>query len=455
MRLFRYPVARQIAQAPTHPTHICVQLVHPMVRQLVSRPLLIHLTHQAIRRLVPTVPVIQIAPIPQSWQVVVTSFVALVEVTRVQVPPPSSFRKRGAQTEAPSPSSNRVFIFSRLYHPETTKQTPVLPVALVSQVPQLGMMFPLVEVGEGKVEVEFACLVRNFDTRIPPSSYLYTSSLIVESNSSDNEMIDVPHYSVPPLALGFTDYNSFPTFHRHYLLLNTTFSVSAAYQLPPAKPPEVAIYGGLVTMPKDCGNHKSYYRHKLYGRIFACFLSLVILVLFIILVVWLVLRPTKPKFLIQDTSVYQFSLSSNTNLLSSNLQVTISSRNPNDRIGIYYDRLDVFAEYKNQQITAATELPTGYQGHHDVNIWSPFLSGVAVSVSPYLVDSIGQDENAGLILIYIKISGRLRWKVGTWISGHYNIAVSCPAFLTVGNDKGNDGSPVFRFQQMSPCSVDV
>ncbi|PKU78242.1 NDR1/HIN1-like protein 1 [Dendrobium catenatum] len=208
-------------------------------------------------------------------------------------------------------------------------------------------------------------------------------------------------------------------------------------------------------MPKDCGNHNSYYRHKLYGRIFACFLSLIILVLFIILVIWLVLRPTKPKFLIQDTSVYQFSLAYNTNLLSTNLQVTISSRNPNDRIGIYYDRLDVFAEYKNQQITAATELPTGYQGHNDVNIWSPFLSGVAVSVSPYLVDSIGQDENAGLMLIYIKISGRLRWKVGTWISGHYNIDVSCPAFLTVGNDNVNDGSPVFRFQQISPCSVDV
>lgn len=207
-------------------------------------------------------------------------------------------------------------------------------------------------------------------------------------------------------------------------------------------------------MPKkDCGNHDSYYRHKLYRRIFACLLTLIIIILFIVLVIWLVLRPTKPKFLLQDTSIYEFNLSSGAGLLSSGLQATISSRNPNDRIGIYYDRLDVFAEYKNERITAATGLPAGYQGHNDVDIWSPFLSGVAVPVSPYLAGAIGEDENAGFILIYVKIVGRLRWKVGTWISGHYGVDASCPAFFTVAD--GDGGLTAFRFQRMTTCTVDV
>lgn len=206
---------------------------------------------------------------------------------------------------------------------------------------------------------------------------------------------------------------------------------------------------------KDCGNHESYYRHKLYRRIFACLLSLIIIVLFIILVIWLVLRPTKPKFLLQDTSIYEFNLTADSNILSSNIQITISSRNPNDRIGIYYDRLDVFSEYKDTQITGTTGLPSGYQGHNDVNIWSPFLSGVAVPITPYLSASIGQDENAGFFLIYIKIIGQLRWKVGTWISGTYHIDVSCPAFFTIANRKDNGGLPPFRFQQMTTCNVDV
>lgn len=206
---------------------------------------------------------------------------------------------------------------------------------------------------------------------------------------------------------------------------------------------------------KDCEIHGSYNLHKLYRRIFACLFSLVILILFVILVIWLVLRPSKPKFLLQDTTMYQFNLSSDPYLLSTNFQVTISSRNPNDRIGIYYDRLDTFAEYKNYRITTATSLPTGYQGHKDVSVWSPILSGPFVPIPTYLSSEISQGENAGFLLIYIKIAGQLRWKVGSWISGHYHIQVSCPAFFTVTNGKSNGGSPAFQFQQMTTCSVDV
>nr|DAD42374.1 TPA_asm: hypothetical protein HUJ06_000604 [Nelumbo nucifera] len=36
------------------------------------------------------------------------------------------------------------------------------------------------------------------------------------------------------------------------------------------------------------------------------------------------------------------------------MQITLSSRNPNDKISIYYDRLDVFVEYSNQQINLPT-----------------------------------------------------------------------------------------------------
>ncbi|KAI0494874.1 hypothetical protein KFK09_025020 [Dendrobium nobile] len=53
---------------------------------------------------------------------------------------------------------------------------------------------------------------RNFNARIPPPSHLYTSPLIVESDS-DDEMIDVPRHSVPLPAFS-VDHNSYPTFHR-------------------------------------------------------------------------------------------------------------------------------------------------------------------------------------------------------------------------------------------------
>lgn len=195
-------------------------------------------------------------------------------------------------------------------------------------------------------------------------------------------------------------------------------------------------------------------RHKASRCLFACILALIILILFVILVIWLVLRPTKPRFYLRDVTITQFNLSQ-PNYLTTSLQVTVSSRNPNDRIGVYYDKLDVYAEYKNQRVTIPTALPTGYQGHNDFAVWSPFLYGTDIPVGPFLTEALSQDENAGFLLIDVKVDGKLRWKVGSWVSGHYHIYVNCPAFFTVGNGKANGGGWGFRFQQMVTCSVDV
>ncbi|XP_072991580.1 NDR1/HIN1-like protein 1 [Typha latifolia] len=207
---------------------------------------------------------------------------------------------------------------------------------------------------------------------------------------------------------------------------------------------------------KDCGSHDHCKSHKFYRHhVFKWVIGIVVLIIFIILVIWLVLRPTKPKYYLQDTTVSNLTLYPNSNTLSTIIQVTLSSRNPNDRIGIYYDKLDVYAEYKGQQITIPTLLPRGYQGHNDVSVWSPYLSGEGVPLAPYLLSSLMQDEHAGYMLINIRVYGRLRWKVGTWISGHYHIDVNCPAFLTVNNGDENGYGAVFHFQHMSSCSVEV
>ncbi|EHA8591020.1 NDR1/HIN1-like protein 1 [Cocos nucifera] len=205
----------------------------------------------------------------------------------------------------------------------------------------------------------------------------------------------------------------------------------------------------------DCCDDDCCKRRRLYRVIFAWILAFIILILLIILITWLVLRPTKPKFYLQDASVSAFNVSSPDNLLSSTIQVTISTRNPNDRVGIYYDRVDVFASYKYQQITPATSVPPFYQGHNDIDLWSPYLCGVSVPVAPYLVESLSQDQSSGFLLVHVKIDGRIRWKVGSWISGHYHLFVTCPTFLSFQSGKGVDDPPVIKLQQISTCSVDV
>ncbi|MQL87217.1 hypothetical protein Taro_019758 [Colocasia esculenta] len=240
---------------------------------------------------------------------------------------------------------------------------------------------------------------------------------------------------------------------------------------PPASVTQPAFPGraaaGAMT-EKLCPYHQHHHHHhwhklKLFQLFLAGLLFLLVLVLIAIFVTWLVLRPTKPRFYLQDATVYSFNITGTPpNLLNSNIQVTITSRNPNHRIGIYYDRLDVYASYKYQPITPAAPVAPIYQGHHDVVLWSPFLCGVEVPLAPYLAAALEQDHAAGALLLYVKMDGRVRWKVGSWTSGHYHLFVNCPAVLLFGGGWGGaadatDGggyAPIVRFQRrMVPCSV--
>ncbi|XP_009776256.1 NDR1/HIN1-like protein 1 [Nicotiana tabacum] len=209
--------------------------------------------------------------------------------------------------------------------------------------------------------------------------------------------------------------------------------------------------------PKDCGHHDEE-RHKLHRRLFVAVLAFVILVLFIIFLIWLILRPTKPSFILHAATIYAFNVSSPNIFLTTNIQITLASRNPNNKIGIYYDKLDVYATYRGQQITLPTLLPSTYQGHKDVTIWSPFVYGNSVPVAPFLSESLNQDQMAGTVLINIKVDGRIRWKVGTFISGKYHLYVNCPAYVGVGGKMiGNSiavGSAM-KYQLVQNCHVDV
>ncbi|XP_058087888.1 NDR1/HIN1-like protein 1 [Magnolia sinica] len=207
-----------------------------------------------------------------------------------------------------------------------------------------------------------------------------------------------------------------------------------------------------MALRHDCGKHDCKWK-KLYRPLLFTLLGFVIAVVFIILVIYLALRPTKPSFFIQDATVYQFNMTS-PNFLTSTLQVSLYSRNPNSRVGIYYDSLDMYASYHNEQITLSTGLPSVYQGDNDVSIWSPLLCGASIPISPYLGVAFDRDHAVGLAVITVKVKGVLKWKVGTWVSGQYQLYVSCPAYLTCVGKDGRAG-PIFSLQQPATCSTDV
>ncbi|KAK4414778.1 NDR1/HIN1-like protein 1 [Sesamum alatum] len=180
------------------------------------------------------------------------------------------------------------------------------------------------------------------------------------------------------------------------------------------------------------------------------------IVLLVILITWAVLQPKKPRFTLEEATFFTLNVSA-ANVISAAIQVTVNARNPNSRIGIYYDKLDVYATYRNQQITYYTGIPAFYQGHKDVNIWSPFIYGNNVRVAPHNGLALSQDQLDGDVRLIIKIDGRVKWKVGSFVSRRYHIHVACPAFIHLENTNKTGvligGEAKYELSQS--CSVNV
>ncbi|XP_047309140.1 NDR1/HIN1-like protein 1 [Impatiens glandulifera] len=207
---------------------------------------------------------------------------------------------------------------------------------------------------------------------------------------------------------------------------------------------------------KECIHHHKPRWHKLLRRWSSGLLIFGFIVLVVVLLIWAILHPQKPRFILQDATIFNFNISA-PNLISSNLQITVASQNPNDQIGVFYDKLSAYAVYQNQQITYYSAIPPVYQGHKDNNVWSPFLYGVNVPIAPYNGEALTQDQSDGSVNLMIKLDGHVRWKVGTFTSRRYHIHVRCPATINFGSGASNGVFvvTVVKYQLDRSCSVAV
>lgn len=187
--------------------------------------------------------------------------------------------------------------------------------------------------------------------------------------------------------------------------------------------------------PKHCGGKQGFCVDKKFRRfnkkLFYTFSTFLLSLSALIFLVWLLLHPTKPLFSLKQADVYQLNLSS-PHLLNSSIQATLLSTNPNKKVGIYYDILQVYVSYKAQQITLHTSLPPFYQAHEETNLLSASLSGYGLPVAPSFGYEVGRDQIAGNLVLNLKGNGCLRWKVGTWVSGRYRFNINCVAIIPFG-----------------------
>ncbi|KAB1222554.1 Protein YLS9 [Morella rubra] len=197
----------------------------------------------------------------------------------------------------------------------------------------------------------------------------------------------------------------------------------------------------------------------LCGCLFSCLLSLIFQILFTVLVIlalaafifWLLFRPNEVKFYVTDASLTQFNYTSNDNTLHYNLALNVSIRNPNKRIGIYYDRIEANAYYQDQRFDTETLTPF-YQGHKNTTVLSPVFHGQQLlTLGSSEVSNFDSDKNNGIFGISLRLNIRIRAKLG-WIKiGHFKSKIKCGLDVPLTSSGTSSASPF----ETTRCSFDL
>ena len=168
------------------------------------------------------------------------------------------------------------------------------------------------------------------------------------------------------------------------------------------------------------------------------------------LTVWLIYRPHKPHFTVVGAAIYELNATSQP-FISTSMQFTIVTRNPNRRVSIFYEKLQAYVSYRNQQITPPVDLPPLYHETKSTVALSPVLGSGTVPASAEVVNGLMIDEAYGVVALRVVLVGRLRWKAGAIKTLKYGVYVKCDVW--VGLKKGVVGQvPLLG---APPCKVDI
>ncbi|KAL2247395.1 NDR1/HIN1-like protein 13 [Sesamum indicum] len=140
-------------------------------------------------------------------------------------------------------------------------------------------------------------------------------------------------------------------------------------------------------------------------------------------IVYFVFQPKIPKYSVDAMRITQFNLG-NDNSLSATFNVNITARNPNKKIGIYYEggsRLSVW--YTGTKLCEGS-LPKFYQGHRNTTLLSLTLAGQTQDAAG-LLQSLRAEQQTGSIPLNLRARVPVRLKLGKLKLMKWKFLVRC------------------------------
>lgn len=174
-------------------------------------------------------------------------------------------------------------------------------------------------------------------------------------------------------------------------------------------------------------------------------LTLLIIVGIVVLIIWLVLKPHKMVYSIENSSIHDYNLTNN-NHLNANFNFTLRAYNPNKRISIYYDNIEVKLFFNSQPISFNNIEPF-YQPRRNVTHLNVSLPTNDVALYGDIARDFKTQRSGGDVEVEVKIRAKIRFKVGAWKSNHRKLKILCTPRVNFSNSRKNSKS--------FPCDVDV
>ena len=155
----------------------------------------------------------------------------------------------------------------------------------------------------------------------------------------------------------------------------------------------------------------------------AIILGLLAVIGLITFVLWLSLRPHRPKFYIQEFSIA--GLSQQSGFENAEITFNVTVRNSNQNIGIYYEAMNGSVYYKDQRIGSTPLLFPFYQEPKNTTVVDGVLSGAKLTVSSKRWDEFQSDRSRGSVVFSLELTSRIRFKLSMWDSKRHRIHANC------------------------------
>ncbi|KAE8709804.1 nibrin-like isoform X2 [Hibiscus syriacus] len=153
-------------------------------------------------------------------------------------------------------------------------------------------------------------------------------------------------------------------------------------------------------------------------------LILIVIIGIIVGILFLVFRPKLPDYSIDGLEVTQLSLSSDSSL-SASFHVNFTARNPNRRIGIYYEGgSHITVWYTGTQLCRGS-IPKFYQGHRNTTVLVLPMSEQIQNGAGLLTALQQQQQQTGNIPLLLRARQPVRIKLGSLKLPEMKFSVRC------------------------------